>query len=262
MSDEIDSIPEIPPAASAIAPGTPDRNGVPFDPSRHISKKHPVTGRWMPRGGRKPKIVLPSSSSTSSPPVGTDLDTKAPSMPSPPSPADSPAEIPAPAPSFADIERAAGPAAPPVNPSAAPDENPAPGATFEIVESADDIAEIVSMGIYNLAGFVFDAPDEWALSGTEHGRARKAIAAYVRSKGGTISAGKSLVLLAVAYTLRGLSKPKSRIKAREWTAKIRAALFAKKAPSAPAVVIPRDPPSPPAPPQADQPEHLIAEFAR
>lgn len=235
MPDKIDSIPQLPANTSAIAPGTTDRAGAPFDPARHVAKQHPRTGRWMPRGGRKPKTASSSSVSTS-PSQASTAGTAAqpePLPPSSPSPADSPAPLPfdAPAPSFADIEKAAGPVAPaPADPAA---EAKAKDAQVELMESADDVAEIVSNGIYNLVGFIFDAPEEWGLAGAEHNRARKAIAAYVRSRGGQISPGKALVILAAAYLLRGLAKPKSKAKAKEWTAQIRASLFAKSRPVQP-----------------------------
>jgi hypothetical protein len=59
MSDLADSITPPPAAASAVAPGTPDRKGHPFDPARHIPKMSKAGGTWIPkspgRGGNKPK---------------------------------------------------------------------------------------------------------------------------------------------------------------------------------------------------------------
>ena len=57
--------PNRPPEETAAAPGGPvsappipgvtaDSGGTPFDPLRHLAKKNPTSGRWMPRGGRKP----------------------------------------------------------------------------------------------------------------------------------------------------------------------------------------------------------------
>lgn len=51
MSDKVDSITPPPAGASPIAPGTLDRHGTPFDGKKHLPKKHPTGGNWLPKGG-------------------------------------------------------------------------------------------------------------------------------------------------------------------------------------------------------------------
>lgn len=56
------------PAAAPAATGEIDSGGVVFDPLRHTHARHPHTGCWMPRGGRKPK---PKPNAPAGPPAAS-----------------------------------------------------------------------------------------------------------------------------------------------------------------------------------------------
>lgn len=258
MSDEIDNIPEIPATASPIAPGTTDRNGVPFDPARHLPKAHPRTGRWMPRGGRKPKNALPSSLSTSSPPDHTAATPEGSQPPiSSPSPADSPAAPVSPEPpppSFADIEQAAGPTEP--TPSKAPD------AKAELVDNVEAQADGAWRAVYALLGIITGAPEETTRSGAAHANNRDALASWMREADFRIKGWKAFAVSAVAYIAETFSRPKSAAKAKGW----RAAWFARsgpaQAPKPAPVEAPAAPITPPPTAAVDPSVPTIPDFAK
>ncbi|MBW7895163.1 MAG: hypothetical protein H3C27_08615 [Opitutaceae bacterium] len=78
------------PAGSTPAPASSsaetDSRGTPFDPAKHLRKKHPSSGVWMPKGGRKPKAAAGAASAGSfipsevpPEPAPSEPETKAPS---------------------------------------------------------------------------------------------------------------------------------------------------------------------------------------
>ena len=184
VADKID--PDFPkPAGNAEVDG----RGVPFDPARHLPRKHPKTGVWLPKGGRKPKAqVSPGSSSSPLPAGGSAADVSTPG-------ADQSAG------SFiADEKTALPPAESPVG-SAAPD------AQVEVVDHADDAAEIITRGAQFGAGLVFDDPDAGTVPAGEHKHMTKATAAYIRAKNWQASAGVALFLVFAAWFLKIVNKP-------------------------------------------------------
>lgn len=194
MSDEIDNIPEIPAGASPIAPGTLDRHGVPFDPARHIARQHPTSGRWMPRGGRKPKAASPFSGSTSSPPESTGADTP---PPSPPSPAGSPAAS-EPAPSFDDIEKAAAEPAKPANAELVDDKD------AEL--SPEGTGEILARAGYAVTGAVIGNHKAATATGAEHANIKRVVGAYCRHRGIVFVGTLALIGTFIAYLLDDLRR--------------------------------------------------------
>jgi len=191
-----------------IAPGALDRRGVPFDPARHIPKTHPFTGGWMPRGGRRPRTASPSSPSISAPP-GRPV-TGAPAEPSPSSPAASPA--------WSESERAT------TKPAPAPDpeKNGAPFAAVEIVDRSEDAAEVTCRAMETVAGFAWEAPDEWAMSNAERSNAVKALAAWLRAKGWTTTGGWSVLIMFAAWFLKNVGKKESAKRTQTWLERLKA----------------------------------------
>lgn len=166
-----------------------DAKGVPFDPARHLARKHPATGRWMPKGGRKP--------GSGSAPTSSESSAGAPSNPLPP-------------PSASFIPDAAPP--PPVEAKAGSDE-PAP-VRVESVDHSDDAAECGVCAVVAVAGLVFD--EDCSPGAAEEKNMKKAVAAYIRAKGWQATAGIGLFLMFAAYVLRLLRKPGPKTKVREW----------------------------------------------
>lgn len=173
--------------ASHPSAGTLDSKGTPFDAARHVPRLHPRTGRWMPRGGRKPGVTPPAGSAP-----GASQD--APSAPPPPS------------------------YIPPEEPAPASDEKP--GASAEppppTVDHSDDAGEVVCSSIEVIAGIVFDSPEDCTPAASEHKNMVRATAAYIRAKGWQASAGVGLLLMFGAYLLRVLRKPKPNATVRRW----------------------------------------------
>lgn len=188
----IDQKPALP-----AAPSNPelDESGCPFDPARHIRKKHPTTGRWMPKGGRKKRDKAATSPASPSPLTSPEKSASPASMPTPP-----------PSASFIPKEEPARPVA----------TEPAPDARAEVVDHADDAAEVVTRGAQFGAGLVFDDPDAGKISEAEHRNMTKATAAYIRTKGWQASAGVALALVFVAWLLRIVSKPGPQAKVKSW----------------------------------------------
>jgi hypothetical protein len=190
MSDIIDQIPEIPPGASSVPPGTLAK-GVPFDPARHIPRTNPKTGAWMPKGGRKPKTASESSGSTSSQPGSTEPAQPELFTPSDTSPIDSPA-----APSFEDIEKAAGPVAS-ETPSPAPGAAPSGDATLP----AEAAGEIGARAVYAITGAVIGNHKAATASGAEHKNITAVITAYAKHRGWAAVGLVALIGTLVAYLL-------------------------------------------------------------
>lgn len=192
MSDEIDQQPEIPAAASPIAPGTPDKSAkaTPFDPARHIPKMHPKHGYWMPKGGRTktPKSAAPSSGSTSSPQANTGEEQPELFTPSPASPAASHV-----APSFDDIERAAGAPATAAPAAAAP--------AGDASLPAEAAGEIGARAVYAITGAVIGNHKAATASGAEHKNITAVITAYARHRGWAVVGPLALLGTLVAYLL-------------------------------------------------------------
>lgn len=192
MSDIIDSITPPPAAASPVAPGTPDRKGNPFDPARHIPKMHPKHGYWITRspgrGGRKEKPAAPSSSESAS----LFPADSAPSHSMPP-----PAPTAAPAPSFDDIEKAAGPTAPV---EGAPGAGAAPSGDAAL--PAESSAEIGVRALYAITGVVIGDHKAATAGAAEHKSIVAVATAYIRHRGwtavGIVAVGGTLL----AYLLQ------------------------------------------------------------
>jgi hypothetical protein len=187
-------------APSEPAPVTPeadanvarDSAGVPFDAARHLSKKNPHTGRWMPRGGRKPKVAasgvpngtspgVPASDASSAPRVESFIPTE----PPPPKPEGN----------AASADKAA----------------PEPE-----IEHSDDAAEVVCSALQVVAGIAFESPEDCTPAPAEHKNMVRATAAYIRAKGWQATAGIGLALMFGAFLLKVLRKPKPQAKVREW----------------------------------------------
>lgn len=180
------------PAGSTPAPAPTsaevDSRGVPFDPARHLPRKHPIGGQWMPKGGRKPKVAKPAPSPT-------------PEAARPAAPVESfiPADVPA--------------AEKPAEATAA---ERAPEAHAEIVDHSEDAAEVVCRAAQFGAGMVLDAPEDVTPAPAEHKSMTKATAAYIRTKGWQATAGVALFLVFAAWILRIANKPRPREKIRGW----------------------------------------------
>lgn len=194
MSDLIDSQPEIPANASAIAPGTPDDHGTPFDPARHIPKKHPRTGRWMPRGGRKVKSSA-TTSTASELPLG---DTSA-ALSSASSNAGNDAERSTKgAPDFSDIDAAAGPATKPAEGAAA---TPATAANGDAALPAEAAGEIGSRALYAITGAVIGNHKAATAGAAEHKNITAVLTAYAKHRGWAMVGALALIGTIVAYLL-------------------------------------------------------------
>lgn len=178
-----------------------DARGVPFDPACHLNKKHPVSGRWMPKGGRKKKVKGATSDVSTSQPSSSEKSAGSGSTTTPP-----------PSASFIPDEKSVTGQADATGSKS----QPAPDARAEIVDHADDAAEVVTRGAQFGAGLVFDDPDAGKVTDGEHQNMRKATAAYIRTKGWQASAGVALALVFVAWFLRIVNKPGPQAKVKSW----------------------------------------------
>lgn len=228
--------PAVAPAPAAPAerlpmprPGDPegetDSAGVVWDRAKHATKKHPHTGRWMPRGGRRPKFAAV--------------------------PRAAPAAAPEPSP-WSEAERAAAagqPAEPLPSPTA-----PAPGAADEPAPvptgpgpkaDADDAAEVATQAIYLATGVATGHPDEARLRPGDHANLRNTLAAYFRAKGWAVTGGLAVGLALAAYFLKVGNAPKTgdtlRARFTAWRESQRAATARRVSPDAPPAVPPRPP---------------------
>ena len=197
MSDTIDQITAPPASASPIAPGTLSRSGVPFDPARHIPKQHPRSGGWMPRGGRKPKAGRAAAPSPSLPPSSSLVDSSPPPSGSPGEPSAPAAEPPPPAaaPSFDDIERAAGAPAP---------SEPLPGAAAPSGDAAlpaEASAEIACRALYAVTGAVIGDHKAATAGAAEHKSLTNVATAYIRHRGWAMVGFIAIVGTLLAYIL-------------------------------------------------------------
>lgn len=190
--------PTAPVSSAAVAPAQPappspaldsskvDSKGTVFDPTKHIDRTNPSTGRWMPRGGRKARVI----------PTG--------------GPAPAPAEKPAP--SF--IPQSV-PPAPKVE-----GEQETPSATqptaAALPDNSEDAAECAARALQFAAGTVFDDHDASTPAPKEHASMVRSFAAFIRAKGWQATAGVAVVIVLVAWLLRVLQKDKPREKVRHW----------------------------------------------
>ena len=192
-----------------------DSAGVPFDAARHLSKKHPATGRWMPRGGRKPKSAAPaspasSSASTSSPPPASSGVSPASSTP----PAD---DIPDVAPSDAPADAAdnAGPG------DAAPDDQPA-GPVRDAALSPKRAGELAARALYKVAGDLSGDRKRAVAKGEEHESIKQTFAAYFEFRGLKLVGGLALAATIIAYLLTDDRSDGIGARVRDWLSKRRA----------------------------------------
>jgi hypothetical protein len=181
-------------------------------------------GRYMPRGGRKPKDASGAVG------VAENRETTAPQpLPAPPS-----------GPAWTAEERAtAEKPLQPVGDAAAKLVEP------EVVGSADDTAEVACQALYTVLGLATDAPEEAEPSGPQHKRMLAVTAAYLRARGWVFVGGFAVCVALLAFLLTVARKPKTREAVRRWLGKA-------KPPAAPKP--PEQPPAPaPEPAQAKPP---------
>ncbi len=165
------------PAPAAPTSGETDAGGVPFDPAKHTGKKHPKTGRWMPRGGRKP-----GHKSADPAPAGA---------------------------AWSDAERAAATApATPANAELIDDGHPAPAPGAPPVAKAKDAAEVACRSIYAVVGAVTKSGAEAKADPEDHENLRDTAAAYIESKGWTFVGLFAVGIALLAYFLRIGERPK------------------------------------------------------
>lgn len=169
------------PAPASIPTGTLDDKGHAFDPARHLPRKHPHGGHWLPKGGRKPGSVAQAVSK----PADSFIPAKAP-----------------PAPTGTGLAERNG--------QESPENGPA------LVDHSSDAAEVAVRATQFTAGLVLDAPKECEASPAEHKHMVNATAAYIRSKGWQTAAGVGLLLMFAAWILKVLQQPKPREKVKSW----------------------------------------------
>lgn len=75
-------------APTAVIPGTLDDKGHAFDPARHLPRKHPHGGHWLPKGGRKPRAIPVQPAPSFIPDRVPDEKVQATDNPAPPATAD------------------------------------------------------------------------------------------------------------------------------------------------------------------------------
>lgn len=234
MSDEIDSIVRPPSAASPIAPGTPDDHGTPFDPVRHIPKKHPKTGRWMPKGGRK--VNPPAAASATTEPT---KQTAPANQSTEPTPTPAPVTQGGATPTLDAIERASA-----ADPSETAGQKAVDGKAV-LVENVDQQADTLWRGLYNLVGTTTGAPEEAMRSGAAHVSNRDVLAAWMRESGVRITGKWALVISILSYFSETANKPKTAEKVSGWKAKLFS--MGKKKQPAPSQETPAAAPETPAP---------------
>jgi hypothetical protein len=155
-------------------------------------------GRYMPRGGRKPKsagaaVATPENRETTAPQP----------LPAPPS-----------GPAWSAEERAAAEKPlQPVGDAAAKIVEP------EVVGSADDTAEVACQALYTVLGLATDAPEEAEPSGPQHKRMLAVTAAYLRARGWVFVGGFAVCVALLAFLLTVARKPKTRETVRRWLGK-------------------------------------------
>lgn len=191
-----------------------DGAGVVFDPARHIDRMNAKTGRWMPRGGRKPGSVAAGGST--------------PAPAAKPAPSFIPDQVPPPPAAEAEAAKP-GPAA----------GEPAPGP-----DNSEDAAECAARALQFAAGTVFDDHAAATPPPKEHESMVRGFAAFIRSKGWQATAGVAVVIIVAAWLMRVLQKDKPREKVRSWMGLDRAE---KARDVTPADKRPTPPPPPPAP---------------
>lgn len=243
--------PPPPPAAESApadaAPLSPevDSGGRPFDPARHVPKKNPKTGRWMPRSpgrsGRLGSASSPSSSSAQSAHGGTP-----PAEPSPSAPTASyiPTDIPE-QPASAAAPGAGAPAAPalPVDPVASP----------------EAVAEVYCRGLYSTFGTLTGAPEEAEPTAKEHANLSATLAAYIAARGWQTRGGWAVLLEILGYLFRTGAKPRTRERVAVWWSKLRAPKQAAPRPVAPAApASPANPAPAAAAPSVGSPEVIAS----
>lgn len=164
------------PAPTTPIEGEKDSAGVVWDAVRHIRAKNKHTGRWMPRGGRRPGVPAKS------PPAKTESFVPA-VVPAPPAEINPPAET---------------------TPSA------------PVVDHSTDAGEVIAQATQLTAGIVLKAPEETRASPAEHKHMVEATAAYIRSKGWQAAAGIGLLLMFTAWLLKVMQRPKARETVAGW----------------------------------------------
>lgn len=155
------------PTPAADADAEKDSAGVPFDPARHLAKKNPHSGRWMPRGGRKPKPKTPAGAAPADPAQTalpfTPAETYIPAQDTPPA---------------ADQDKAQEPAQDKTNEPA--QAAPAAGNGADHTEAA---GEMGSHALQFGAGLVSGLPEEFTATNPEHKKLAEAFACFFRSLG-------------------------------------------------------------------------------
>lgn len=201
-----------PQPAAAPQPTAPAANveidaaGVPFDPKRHLPKKHPRTRRWMPRKPSKntanatdtPQNAAPATPQST---VPVSQITATPAAPTAPEPT-----------AWSDAERAE------AAKSTAPQNGEPTAATPQTANngSQDAAAEIACEATEFFTGLATGEPAEAEMSAPQRKAMRNALSAYLVSKGWQCVGGVLLTLLTVGYFIATLKKPKTSAKLREW----------------------------------------------
>lgn len=172
-----------------------DSKGTPFDAAKHLPKKNAKTGRWMPRGGRKPK----SQTLQATPNVQTVPPPAAPVTPDP----QPTAPQPEPMPNFDDIEKASG---------------KAPEAQAEIVN--DNATAETIIGVVQTA-LVLIGAEEGVLSDIEKELLRRPLVRVLEKYNvgkDVLPAEAELALAMATLIITRLQRPKT----ATWFAKVKA----------------------------------------
>lgn len=203
---EPQTAPEPSPAAEPSPDAPRDAHGHAFRPGFHRENPDgtPYTnarGDYMPRGGRRKGVP----NAPTPPPAQPWSEAERRAAVSPPPAESSPESQPA------------APGTPP------PAESAAPGATMPgAVDLSESGAEVGCRVVYTLSGAIFNAFEDCEPAAREHDQLRKSLAAYIRSKGWTATAGWAIFLEFCGYLLRLVRKPGPSKQLRAWFADWRA----------------------------------------
>lgn len=232
---EITAQPETPAETAPAADVPRDSLGRPFDAKRFRVNPDGTpfldkNGRFMPRGGRKPKSQENRQTTANEPRAA------APSGPA-----------------WSDAERAE--AAQPVPPPAGDADTAAKTVEPEIVSSAEDSAEVACRAVYTVLGLATGAPEEALPTPAEHKNMQAMAAAYFRSRGWVFAGGVAVCIALLAYLLRTVNKPKTSQQVKRWFGRENSVAARD---SKPPAASPHNEPEPPPPPRP-QPSTSLAE---
>lgn len=247
MSDNADNITPPPAGASPIAPGTLDRRGNKFDPTRHLPKMHKTGGNWLPKGGYTAEKRAANAAKKAAQPGA------APAAPSPviPPPAplpSAPIQTVTADPTAALVEHMAvnmpevsGDSGKPASgqpdasfiapdeglPPMPPREDDAPAATGtrpaapaapDPAEQGDPDAdaEIALEMLFDLTGLATGHADEARPASNRVASMRRVLSAWLKKKGWVSVGGWAVAISFLAWMLETAKKPKTRNTVRGW----------------------------------------------